>query len=337
MINKPAPLRLLPVLIPAAFTLACLTVIMPRLLPALDLSFLQTFRTSFLGILLEALPFVLLGSLLSSLLHLFVTEEALDRWIPKHPVAGILTACVLGLVFPICECGMIPLIRRLIQKGMPVYIAIVFILSGPIINPVVYSATYMAFRLYPEMVYTRMGLAFLVSASIGFMIYATWKSSPLKVTRSTITPESDAETEMRNRPRGSKWTAVFVHTSDEFFDMGKYLLIGCLLTAGIQSFVAKESLTMIGNGPVSSYMFMMGFAFLLSLCSTSDAFVAQTFLTTFSSGSLLAFLVFGPMLDFKNTLMLLSVFKTKFVLYLAFLIFAVVFIGAVAVDAFYFT
>ncbi|WP_412067005.1 permease [Paenibacillus sp. alder61] len=335
--NKSAPLRLLPVLLPAAFTLACLTVMLPRLLPALDLSFLQTFRTSFLGILLEALPFVLLGSLLSSLLHLFVTEEALDRWIPKHPVASILTACVLGLVFPICECGIIPLIRRLIQKGMPVYIAIVFILSGPIINPVVYGATYMAFRLYPEMVYARMGLAFLVSASIGFMIYATWKSSPLKVTRSTLNSESVAETEMRNRPRGSKWTAVLVHTSDEFFDMGKYLLIGCLLTAGIQSFVAKESLTMIGNGPVSSYLFMMGFAFLLSLCSTSDAFVAQTFLTTFSSGSLLAFLVFGPMLDFKNTLMLLSVFKTKFVLYLAFLIFAVVFIGAVAVDAFYFT
>ncbi|WP_334076982.1 permease [Paenibacillus sanfengchensis] len=337
MINKPAPLRLLPVLIPAAFTLACLTVILPQLLPSLDLSFLQTFRTSFLGILLEALPFVLLGSLLSSLLHLFVTEEALDKWIPKNPAAGILAACVLGLVFPICECGMIPLIRRLIQKGMPVYIAIVFILSGPIINPVVYGATYMAFRLYPEMVYARMGLAFLVSASIGFMIYATWKSSPLKLTRNTMTPVSGGGTEVADRPRGSKWAAVFVHTSDEFFDMGKYLLVGCLITAGIQSFVAKESLTNIGSGSVSSYMFMMGFAYLLSLCSTSDAFVAQTFLTTFSSGSLLAFLVFGPMLDFKNTLMLLSVFKTKFVLYLAFLIFAVVFIGAVAVDAFYFT
>src|SRR5690606_29152934 len=85
-----------------------------------------------------------------------------------------------GLIFPVCECGMIPLIRKLIQKGMPVYIAAVFILAGPIVNPVVYGATYMAFRLHPEMVYARMGLAFLVAAVIGWMIYATWKGSPLR-------------------------------------------------------------------------------------------------------------------------------------------------------------
>lgn len=356
MNNKPVPLRVLPILVPAAFILACLTVLAPLFAKSMDFTGLHTFRTSFLGILLEALPFVLLGSLLSSLLHIYVSEEALRRWIPKNPVSGILAACVLGLVFPVCECGMIPLIRRLIQKGMPVYIAVVFILSGPIINPVVYGATYMAFRLYPEMVYARMGLAFIVAAAIGFIIYVTWKNNPLKHPPSSESARhphdehvghshshSHSHTHSHGRhhhgsgeSRGKgTWNVVFTHTADEFFDMGKYLLLGCLLTAGIQTFVARESLIAVGSGPLSSYLFMMGFAFLLSLCSTSDAFVAQTFLHTFSPGSLLAFLVFGPMLDFKNTLMLMSVFKVKFVLYLAFLIFAVVFTGAIAVDALY--
>lgn len=348
---KPVPLRILPILVPFAFILACLTVLAPFFAKSMDFTGLQPFRTSFLGILLEALPFVLLGSLLSSLLHIYVSEETLRRWIPKNPVGGIMAACVLGLVFPVCECGMIPLIRRLIQKGMPVYIAVVFILSVPIINPVVYGATYMAFRLYPEMVYARMGLAFIVAAAIGFMIYATWKNNPLKhapsfkgVSHSTCSHDAHSHTHVHSHnhhhrsggnSRHAKWTSVFTHTADEFFGMGKYLLLGCLLTAGIQTFVARESLVAIGSGTLSSYLFMMGFAFLLSLCSTSDAFVAQTFLHTFSSGSLLAFLVFGPMLDFKNTLMLMSVFKVKFVLYLAFLIFAVVFTGAVIVDTLY--
>lgn len=324
--NKQATTRMLPILVPTAFALACLTVLYPSLIRQVPLDELQTFKTSFLGILLEALPFVLVGALLSSLLHLFVSENTLRRFVPKHPVPGILLACLLGLIFPVCECGMIPLIRRMIQKGMPVYIAAVFILSGPILNPVVFGSTYMAFRLYPEMVYARMGLAFAVAAVIGAIIYLTWKDHPLK---HPLLAGANTRSEPHSHAHGGrKLTDVFVHAADEVFEMGKYLLIGCILTAGIQSFVAHERLADIGGGPVSSYLFMMGFAFLLSLCSTSDAFVASSFLQTFSGGSLLAFLVFGPMLDFKNLLMLLSVFRTKFVLYLSFLICTLVFTGA---------
>lgn len=331
--NKiPVP-RLLPMLLPAAFALVCLTVVSPALLRQVPMDEVQTFKTSFLGILLEALPFVLVGAILSSLMHLFVSEEMLRRWMPKHPVPGILFACLLGLIFPVCECGMIPLIRRMIQKGMPVYMAVVFILSGPILNPVVFSATYMAFRLYPEMVYARMGLAFAVAAAIGAILYLYWKDNPLKHSLARGATQ-DGNGQGHTPAHGSnKLTAVFVHAADEVFEMGKYLLIGCLLTAGIQAFIAREHLADIGSGPVSAYLFMMGFAFVLSLCSTSDAFVASTFLQTFSGGSLLAFLVFGPMLDFKNMLMLLSVFRTKFVMLLAFLISALVFTGAVLVGA----
>lgn len=287
-------------------------------------AYIDTFKTAFIGILLEALPFVLAGALLSSLLRVFVPDEIISRWIPRRPVPAIIFACLLGIIFPVCECGMIPLVRRLIHKGMPVYVAIVFILSGPILNPVVYGATLTAFRSHPDLAYARMGLAFAVACIIGLIIYTTVKKSPLRL---SVKRETQDTHDINSR--GGKLTSIFVHTSDEFFEMGKYLIIGCLLTAGIQTFMVQESLVAIGQKPLVSYLFMMGLAFVLSLCSTSDAFVASTFVHSFPAGSLIAFMVLGPMLDFKNSLMLLALFKTKFALYLFFLIFSSVFIGSV--------
>ena len=115
--------------------------------------------------------------------------------------------------------------------------------------------------------------------------------------------------------------------------MGKYLVLGAFLTACIQSFIPREELLALGNGPTASYLFMMGFAFILSLCSTSDAFVASAFTHTFTVGPLVSFLVLGPMLDFKSLLMLSATFKTKFVIGLSLLVMTLVFIGSVAVNA----
>ena len=110
--------------------------------------------------------------------------------------------------------------------------------------------------------------------------------------------------------------------------MGKFLVFGSLMTAVIQIFMHRESLVAVGQGPISSHLFMMGFAYVLSLCSTSDAFVASSFQSTFTAGSLLTFLVIGPMLDFKSTLMLLSIFKTRFVLVLSMLVAITVLAGS---------
>lgn len=319
------PVKIIPLLLPAAFLLTTGILWLPGHPELLDNGYTDTFKAAFLGILLEALPFVLLGALLSSLLRVFVPDGVISRWIPRRPVPAILFSCLLGLLFPVCECGMIPLVRRLMHKGMPLYVAVVFILSGPIVNPVVYGATVMAFRSHPELAYARMGLALAVAAVIGLILYATVRKSPLR-----LTMRSGGEALHRTETRGGRLAAVFVHTSDEFFEMGKYLIIGCLLTSGLQTFMHQGSLAAIGERPLGSYLFMMGLSFALSLCSTSDAFVASTFLHSFPAGSLLAFMVLGPMLDFKNALMLLSLFKTRFALYLFFLIFAAVFTGSVA-------
>ncbi|NOV03883.1 permease [Paenibacillus planticolens] len=282
---------------------------------------MQSFKTIFVSILLEAIPFIILGVLLSSLLQTFVSEQTIRRFIPKNPILGILFACLLGILFPMCECGMIPVVRRLILKGMPVYIAVVFIITGPIINPVVFAATFMAFRNHPTIAYSRMGLAFAAAVIIGLILYRFIKRNPLRNSRANFSNQEDWEGHQHQGGGiSSKINTFFVHASNEFFEMGKYLVFGSMLTALIQIFMQRESLLAIGQGPLSSHLFMMGFAYILSLCSTSDAFVASSFQTSFTSGSLLTFLVFGPMLDFKSTLMLLSVFKSKFVLILSVLI-----------------
>lgn len=309
-----------------------------------DLSFLssdaiQNFKTLFLSIILEAFPFVLLGVLISAVLQSFVSEQTIRKLIPKNPILGVLFACLMGIIFPLCECGMIPVVRRLMRKGMPVYIAVVFILVGPILNPVVFAATYMAFRSRPEMAYSRMGLAFAVAFVIGLLLARFLRKNPLRNLNNDQkndhisqghdhTYSHSHEHDHAHNHGGNRFTSLLSHASDEFFEMGKYLMFGAILTALIQTFVARESLVAIGQGPVVSHLFMMGFAYVLSLCSTSDAFVASSFITTFSTGSLLTFLVFGPMLDIKSTLMLLSVFKTRFVLQLTAIVIVIVLAGS---------
>lgn len=304
-------------------------------LPGMDA--LQSFKTMLISIVLEAVPFILLGVLVSSALQVYISERWLARLSPKNPVIGILLACVFGILFPICECGMIPVVRRLIAKGMPLYIGIVFMLVGPIVNPIVYAATFTAFRARPEMLYARMGLALFVGICIGLFIWFFVKTNQLKHRSATFYVSAPQAGSHHHHSHGeSKLMAMLDHAGGEFFDMGKYLMLGAMATAAVQTFIPREALVGIGQGPISSHLFMMGFAYALSLCSTSDAFVASSFVHTFSFGSLLTFLVFGPMLDLKSTFMLLSVFKMRFVMLLMLLIGGFVLIGAMLIERFYF-
>lgn len=291
---------------------------------------LLTFKTMFISIFLEALPFILLGVISSTLLQWFVSERFISRIVPRNPLLGILVACFFGILFPICECGLVPVVRRLVSKGMPVYIATVFILSGPILNPVVFFATYTAFRSHPEVVYSRMGLAIAVSYVVGLIVYRFVRYNPLRLNLGALY-EDHSESNQHDTWMG-KFTAFFIHILNEFFEMSKYLAIGALITATIHTFVNTGQLAAYGQGPVSSHLLMSGFAYVLSICSTSDAFVASSFVNTFSIGSLITFLVLGPMLDLKGTLMLLSVFKTKFVATLAVVIPVTVLIFSILLD-----
>ena len=298
-----------------------------------DFDKLQTFKIIFISIILEALPFLLIGVLVSAILQSFVSDKLIGKLTPKHPIAGALFGSLLGIVLPLCECGMIPIVRRLIRKGLPPYIGLTYIVAGPILNPVVVGATFAAFRANRELAYSRFYLAFLVSFALGLLLYYFMKTNPMK-TESHLHDHHHHHHHHHHDPApGSPFMSKLAHTpghaAEEFFDMGKFLLFGAFITALLQTIISRQAISAVADHDVGSQLFMMGLAYVLSLCSTSDAFVAASFSSMFPPTALLAFLVFGPMVDLKSTLMLLSVFRRKFVLAFILLLFALVWIGSI--------
>ncbi len=281
-------------------------------------------NTIFLSIVLEAFPFLLLGVFVSALIQSFVSEETIRRFTPKKGYLALFPAAVMAALFPVCECAIIPVVRRLIKKGMPLHIGIVFLVGAPILNPIVFLSTYYAFRSDLTVLYARMGLGFILAILIGGIIYALYKNRDM-LKRSNHDLEHNHS--HNNKQPASKWKLTMYHMTDEFFDTGKFLLLGALLASSFQAFVSRDVIAAIGSEVWSSTLVMMAFAYLVSLCSEADAFVAVTFQSTFSTASIVAFLVYGPMLDIKNTMMLLAYFKKKFVLVLMGVITGSVFIA----------
>jgi uncharacterized membrane protein YraQ (UPF0718 family) len=275
-------------------------------------------NTIFLSIVIEAAPFILLGVFVSALIQMYVKEETIQRFLPKNAFAALLPATIMGAIFPICECAIIPVVRRLIKKGMPLHVGVVFLVAAPILNPVVFASTFFAFRTNLSVLYSRMGLAFVLAMVIGGILYLLFKNSnQLKWSRDELIGSSSENSMTEGRSTGrtlNKWKQTIYHTTDEFFDMGKYLIAGAFITALFQTFLDRQSLLAVGSEAWSSTLVMMGFAYILSLCSEADAFVAASFGSTFTIGSLVAFLVYGPMLDLKNTILLFAYFRAKFVL-----------------------
>ncbi|MDM5225800.1 permease [Cytobacillus sp. NJ13] len=261
----------------------------------------------FISILIEALPFVLIGVLIAGFIQIFITEDHIKRWIPKNRTAAVVMSCVAGALFPACECGIVPIIRRLMSKGVPVYAAIGFMLTGPLINPIVIASTYMAFGNDFEMAGLRMGLGFLIAIIVAFSVSIIFKSGQLK--DSIHLPHISEN----NRSFLDRIWSMLTHSIDEFFDMAKYLIIGALLASIVQVYMPAKTFLQNADNPVVSLLIMMGFAYVLSLCSEADAFIGASFSSIFPKSSVLGFLIFGPMIDFKNTIMMLSVFKMKFV------------------------
>ncbi|MDQ0242988.1 uncharacterized membrane protein YraQ (UPF0718 family) [Bacillus fengqiuensis] len=283
-------------------------------------SFLQL-NTIFISLLIESLPFVLIGVIISGIIQMFVTEEMMAKAIPKNKFLSVIWAAFLGALFPACECGIVPITRRLMAKGVPLHAAIPFMLTGPVVNPVVLFSTYVAFGNDWGMMWNRGGLAFLVALLVGLILSIQFKDSQVKNDHHVhVHHHASFKTKMRG---------TIKHTIDEFFSVGKFLIIGAFVAAAMQTFVKTSTLLEIGSGDYSSTLVMMGLAYVLSLCSEADAFIASSFRSTFSEGSIVAFLVFGPMFDIKNTLMMLGQFKARFVLYLFLYVAVFVFIGSI--------
>lgn len=287
-------------------------------------SFLQL-NSIFISILIEAIPFILIGVILSGIIQMFVSEEMIARIMPKNRFLAVLFGALAGVLFPACECGIIPITRRLLLKGVPLHAGVAFMLTAPIINPIVLFSTYIAFGNRWSVVFYRGGLALAVSLIIGVILSYQFKDNQL------LKPDEPGHHHHHHGTLLQKLGGTLRHAIDEFFSVGKYLILGAFIATAMQTYVKTSTLLAIGQNDVSSSLVMMGLAFVLSLCSEVDAFIASSFNDTFSLGSLIAFLVFGAMVDIKNLLMMLAAFKKRFVFLLITYIVVIVLAGSLLV------
>lgn len=287
---------------------------------------LSIFSTRFLGIFIEAIPFLLLGTVASGLIDAFISADDIARWMPRNPILATLAGTFMGFLFPVCECGVVPVVRRLYTKGLPMSVGVTFLLAAPVINPVVLVSTYVAFG-FGAVLIGRFVITILVALAVGLVFaYAARPQDVLRPTSLAPVMGGDGEAALGDviplyartprKPLLAGLRDAIISAGDEFFEMGRYLILGSLLAAAMQTLVSQDVLLALGRGPVVSVIVMQLLAFVLSVCSTVDSFLALAFAGTFTTGSILAFLTFGPMVDIKSTLMFLGVFRRRTVLYL---------------------
>ena len=280
----------------------------------------ELIATIFLGVFIEALPFLLIGTLASGAIQVFVAPDLLQRFSPRSPVLVALVGATMGLCFlPVCECGTVPATRRLLTKGAPPPLGIAFLLAAPAVNPVVIVTTAIAFRDRPLIVVGRVALTVLIAATVGVLVGR-------RAGADVLPPPDGAHT---HETGGNRWFALLRHTGAEFFEMTRFLTLGAAIAATFQVVVPQQTLLGLGQGAIVSVLVLMALATILSICSTVDAFVALAFAGSFLPGALLAFLVFGPMIDLKSVLLFGTTFRRRTVA--ALVVLTTLLVGGVAI------
>lgn len=297
---------------------------------------IEVFATRFLGIFIEAVPFLLLGSLTSGLIESFVKSDDIVRLMPRNRLGAALGGAFLGLAFPVCECGVVPVTRRLFSKGMPLSMGVAFLLAAPFMNPIVFASTYIAFGFGPVFI-GRIVITIVVAVTVALVIGMFAKpGSVLKPIALADGHDKHSHDEHEHEHEFSSLRDKLLHAagiaSDEFFEMGRFLILGSALAALMQTLVPQENLLALGTGSVFSVLFMQLLAYILSVCSTVDSFLALAFVNTFTTGAIVSFLSFGPMVDIKSTLMFTGVFRRRIVLYLILLPFVMNLLAGVLIN-----
>jgi uncharacterized membrane protein YraQ (UPF0718 family) len=313
----------------------------PRMAPA-PLTPFTDFCLLFLSIILEGAPFILLGTLISGFIDAYLPPGLIDRWLPKNRVLAVILSGLLGAIFPVCECAVVPVIRRLIRKGLPVSCAITYMLSAPIINPIVAISTMKAFSssvgqfslresaaavAYGPLFMTssRLLMAFLVTVTVGLIVLKFRNRSILRpgvAPRHADVGPVDEDDQDKGAPRPNRLVLAMRTAMRDFLETAMYFTIGVAITAVFKAYVTEDLILLFNQSEPTGIGLMMVLAFVLSLCSTSDAFIAANFPVPQSAK--LAFLVYGPMMDVKLVFMYLAVFKSRFVAALAVSLFVVI-------------
>lgn len=316
--------------------------------------------TLFLNLLVEALPFLLLGVFISSCLLVFVDEHQLVARLPRNRILGAIVGSSLGLLLPGCQYGNIPIARRLLIQGVPISVAIGFLVASPTINPIVLWLTWQTFADRPKIILFRVLFAWAIAIIIA-CVFSTYREKPLDsdrdlphlVTRSTLIksgtwllPSSDRQPLHRvgnliyeyksatiaDKPLPLALTILVENAIRELLELGSWLVCGCAIAAAIQVIFPQGQLLSWGQNPVTQILAMLGWGFTVSLGSTADFTFSAWLPSNFSSGSLLAFLLLGSIVDLKAICLMLSTFRLRSIVYLVILASQLTFLLSLLVD-----
>lgn len=310
---------------------------------------IRDFIICFTSILYEAMPFIVLGAVIAGVLEEVVPQQLIARVVPKNKYLAIGMSALLGLIFPMCECGIVPVMRRLLRKGLPLSCCTAYLLAGPIINPVVILSTWVAFQITdnkslmeafaagrgPMIVFLRILGGFLVAVTTSLVVHRLYLKygndllKPLarpdklpqhKPDEKAISSPAEAhQLEQEDEPelvRKSLWQRIgnIAETAlHDFVDITLFLILGALLAAASRLALTSDAVGALSNTfPILAILGLMGLAILLCLCSEADAFVAASF-TELQPAAKLSFLVLGPMLDLKLYMMYTRVFRPRLI------------------------
>jgi uncharacterized membrane protein YraQ (UPF0718 family) len=275
----------------------------------------------------------LIGSLASGVIEVFVSRQRLASILSKDKVSSVFLAAGLGVIFPVCDCAVVPVVRRLLRKGAPLSAAVAYLLAGPIVNPVVIAATAVAYRQDWRIVGARAGIGYVIAVTIGLLMGWLFRNQPALRLEAENGEDNaycecgsdDADHHAHTLPH--RVLEALRHAADDFLDIARFLIVGALVAGVLRGAVGQQGLLAAARNPVPAILVMMGFAFVLNLCSEADAFVAASFRGLIPVAGQMAFMTLGPMLDVKLLLMYSRLFRKRAVVVLA---------GAIAISVFVF-
>ncbi|ALO95098.1 Permease [Streptomyces hygroscopicus subsp. limoneus] len=307
---------------PLVLTLVLLSAVLAQspIRGALGTPLMQSWTTVFVAVTVQALPFLVLGVLLSAAIAVFVPASFFARALPGRPALAVPVAGIAGAVLPGCECASVPVAGALVRRGVTPAAALAFLLSAPAINPVVLTATAVAFPGHPEMVLARFAASLLVACTMGWLWQRLGRTDWLR-------PPAHGAHEGATKGEAF-WGAV----RHDVMHAGGFLVLGATAAATLKAAVPADWLRTAAGTPLVSVLALAVLAVLLSICSEADAFVAAS-LTQFSPTAKLVFLVVGPMIDLKLFAMQAGTFGRGFALRFAPATFALAVAGAVVTGA----
>ncbi|RZT62486.1 hypothetical protein EV140_1015 [Microcella alkaliphila] len=267
----------------------------------------QDLLTLATSVLVESLPFIVLGITLSIIVQVWVPQAWLMQWLPRNAVGRRAIISMFGMFLPVCECGNVPLARGLVRRGFSVPESMTFLIAAPILNPVVIITTHQAFGFDDGILVARLLGGFLIANLIGWL-YAK-HPEPETLLTARFAEQCRIDDESHEHP--TKWQQTLDLFVRETSILMPALVIGALVAGGIQVIVPREILVALGSDPLWSIVAMMVLAFIISVCSSVDAFFILPFAATFLPGSIVTFLVFGPIIDIKMLALMRTTYSTQ--------------------------